>query len=254
MNSTFAKTRESLFLCPSDTVPNWSMDITIRAYSATAPGNNYFASVGSSLEFAATQSRGAPNGVFAYLGSIAQPFWVNAAPISLADITDGTSSTIAFGEWRIGTGDRNVVAPRTDLVFLGVYPPGVTRNSPSMLMDTGGAAFQQWVARCNSAVTTGRAKYTPTVGMGWAFGLPSFTIGNTLLSPNATVSNCSVSTVDQSALFAPGMWTLNSAHPKGANVVMVDGSVRFLSSTIDRRIVWGLGSRAQGEVLDDGGF
>ena len=37
-------------------------------------------------------------------------------------------------------------------------------------------------------------------------------------------------------------------HPGGANVLMADGSVRFLKNSVGQQIVW-LGTRANGEVL-----
>jgi prepilin-type processing-associated H-X9-DG protein len=45
------------------------------------------------------------------------------------------------------------------------------------------------------------------------------------------------------------MWTLSSHHPGGANVLIADGSVRFLKDSTNLPVIWSLGSRAQGEVL-----
>jgi prepilin-type processing-associated H-X9-DG protein len=41
----------------------------------------------------------------------------------------------------------------------------------------------------------------------------------------------------------------NSNHPGGVNVAMSDGSVKFVKATVDERIWWALGTRANGEVL-----
>ena len=38
-------------------------------------------------------------------------------------------------------------------------------------------------------------------------------------------------------------------HPSGANILLGDGSVRFLKDTVNLATVWALGSRAQGEVI-----
>ena len=82
----------------------------------TAPGNNYFASYGASIEWVAPPQRagGPPNGVFQVTGSL----------IGLRDITDGTSNTIGFGEWKTGTGTPSTVTIATDIVFLGSLPSG----------------------------------------------------------------------------------------------------------------------------------
>jgi prepilin-type processing-associated H-X9-DG protein len=45
------------------------------------------------------------------------------------------------------------------------------------------------------------------------------------------------------------MWTLSSFHPGGCNVLMCDGSVKFLKDSTNLQTIWALGSRAQGEVL-----
>ena len=44
--------------------------------------------------------------------------------VSIASIRDGTSNTIAFGEWRTGDGDVNMLSIQ-DLVRIGTSPPGV---------------------------------------------------------------------------------------------------------------------------------
>jgi prepilin-type processing-associated H-X9-DG protein len=50
------------------------------------------------------------------------------------------------------------------------------------------------------------------------------------------------------------MFTLSSYHPGGCNVVMGDGSVRFLKDSISLPTLWALGSRAQGEVISADAF
>jgi prepilin-type processing-associated H-X9-DG protein len=49
---------------------------------------------------------------------------------------------------------------------------------------------------------------------------------------------------------SPGVWGLSSYHSGGANILMCDGSVRFLKDSTSRNTLWALGSRAQGEVID----
>jgi prepilin-type processing-associated H-X9-DG protein len=46
------------------------------------------------------------------------------------------------------------------------------------------------------------------------------------------------------------MWGLSSYHPGGCNVLMCDGSVKFLKDSTNMQTVWALGSRNQGEVID----
>jgi prepilin-type processing-associated H-X9-DG protein len=240
-NSTAFTTRLGNLLCPSDTPPNWP-DITVVAARAT--GVNYFASVGSSLEFNSSNTGGPPNGIFGYV----PPKGGNL--VNLASITDGTSNTIAFGEWRVGDGNNAVISVPTDIVFVGAYPPGVTRNTPGMVLPAGAVPFQAWTQSCAAGIAVDRtASHTSHLGMGWAWGLPGFTIGNVVLAPNPKVPNCSVDSASDNTIWNPGMWTLSSHHPGGANVLIADGSVRFLKDTTNLPVIWALGSRNQGEIL-----
>ena len=246
MNSTAISTRLKVFLCPSDEPPTWN---TITVGGFTAPGTSYFASVGSSLEFDSSRTGGPPNGVFAYVKTGA------GAPVTLAGIQDGTSQTIAFGEWVIGDGQPNVLSVPSDIIFIGAYPAGVARNTPLMSLPAGSGPFLQWTQQCAAALATDRTRsHTSHLGMGWAWGLPGYTIGNVLLAPNPRVPNCSVDSVASNTIWNPGMWTLSSRHPGGANVVMADGSVHFLKESTNLQALWSLGSRAQGEVLSADSF
>jgi prepilin-type processing-associated H-X9-DG protein len=46
--------------------------------------------------------------------------------------------------------------------------------------------------------------------------------------------------------------TASSRHPGGVNLVLADGSVRFISNTVDIQTWWALGSIAGGELIADG--
>jgi prepilin-type N-terminal cleavage/methylation domain-containing protein/prepilin-type processing-associated H-X9-DG protein len=251
VNSTVVTTRLNAFLCPSDTPPTWTMN-PITAYVGLAAGNNYFASVGSSLEFASSETSGPPNGIFS-----AALIWSGGrAPgpgslVNLASISDGTSNTIAFGEWRIGDGNNAMISRATDVILSGTYPSGVTRNTPLMSLPAGALAFTQWVQDCSANLTNhgDRANHTSDNGMAWAIGIPTFSIGNILLAPNAKTTACSTTNGSTNSIFSPGLWTLNSNHPGGANALIADGSVRFIKDSVNINTIWALGSRAQGEIL-----
>ncbi len=140
-NSTAARTVLNMFLCPSDTPPGWAINRD-TGQSFTSPGNSYFASMGSTLEFTAAQTGGPPNGLFPYAGPA----------LGSRDIRDGTSNTVAFGEWRIGSGNANLLTIPSDIVWLGGNPSGVTRNTGSMSFPTAnaGSAVQTWLAKCRT--------------------------------------------------------------------------------------------------------
>ena len=61
LNSTVTTTRLNTFLCPSCPAPGYNLNATAPLNQYTAPGNNYFDSFGSCLEFAATSAGGPPS-------------------------------------------------------------------------------------------------------------------------------------------------------------------------------------------------
>src|SRR5262249_30178417 len=75
--STLTSTVLSVFLCPSNPPTNFPV-VKATGQSFNAPGLNYFSSLGSSLEFDATQTGSPPNGPFAH----------SSAGIGFRDITD----------------------------------------------------------------------------------------------------------------------------------------------------------------------
>jgi prepilin-type N-terminal cleavage/methylation domain-containing protein/prepilin-type processing-associated H-X9-DG protein len=246
MNITVTASRLTIFLCPSDTPPAWNMTGTAPVGQYRAPGNSYFANVGSSLEFAGQQSGGPPNGPFQYVGAVG-----NGA-LGIRDITDGTSNTIAFGEWRIGDGIQTTITIPTDVVYLGSLPNGTARNNGTLNMPNPVllANFPAWLQQCQAALTSQRTAQTSTLGEAWIFDITTRSLGNVLLAPNPKYPNCDSSTVASNTAQNPGMYGLSSRHPGGANILMCDGHVQFLKDSTNQNTIWALGSRAQGEVLD----
>ncbi len=241
-NSTVMLTRVSVFLCPSATPPTYiGTGLAAGPYTAaTVTGNCYFGSLGSSLEYDATNSGGPPNGLFYYSGVS------NTGPVRFAAVTDGLSNTIAFGEWKPGSGSVTTVSIPQDVLFGG--PGSLAQNTSDMIMSTANTAkFQAWQASCIAGT---RAPRTTTLGQYWAIGLPIMTLGNIIQAPNPKTSNCMFLNSYNSA----GMYTLSSYHSGGANVMMGDGSVRFLKDSTALPTLWALGSRAQGEVISADAF
>ena len=256
VNSTITVLRLNVFLCPSDTPPTWLGTGTAPVNALNPPGNNYFVSTGSSLEWGgymggvsgpAVTSGGLPNG----------PFNAGGAAIGLRDLQDGSSNTVACGEWRTGAGFRATVSPPpvtipTDVIMMGTLPSGVTRNSATMTMPnpTLIAGLQNWLQQCakNAGSSSLRFNKTTTLGESWTLGSPIYTMGNMLVPPNPKTPNCSLSSGNNNN--QPGVYALSSRHPGGANVVMCDGSVKFLKDSTNIVTIWALGSRGAGEIVD----
>ena len=248
-NSTTTTTRLSLMLCPSSTPPSWNHQGSGSVFNALrAPGGNYFASLGATMEFAGQQSGGPPNGVFEYVGDKGRTH-------GLREITDGSSNTIAFGEWRTGSGNPNVTTIPTDIIFLGSFPAGTKRNDGTLgspLLPRG--AFLAWASQCAAAAKDRDGYYgkSTTLGQNWSLGLVAYSLGNVLLPPNPRYPNCS--THGTGTLQSPGVWGLSSLHPGGANVLLADGSVRFLKDSVDVATIWALGTRAGGEIISSDSY
>ena len=51
-----------------------------------------------------------------------------------------------------------------------------------------------------------------------------------------------------------GMYTLSSYHNGGANILMLDGAVKFLKGSASNQTVWSIGSMNQGEIIDGNSF
>ena len=169
-----------------------------------------------------------------------------------ADISDGASNTILMSE-RLKASFGNRTAAQGEIDSVVGYAIGVSgmATAPSMCYTvTDGSYF--------AAGTTVRGEF----GSNWSDGQPESTGFNTVLPPNAP------SCVDDgdgndavNSVFPP-----SSRHPGGANCLLGDGSVRFISETIDSGDttsvqpdsgpsvygVWGaLGSKAGGETLSE---
>jgi prepilin-type N-terminal cleavage/methylation domain-containing protein/prepilin-type processing-associated H-X9-DG protein len=250
INSTATSTTINAFLCPSAprlTGGNWG-----TYYGQPYPNVNYFASIGSSL----CQYGGNPAGV-AYMdsnGNSAAPngvFMVFGPPIGIQNVTDGTSNTIAFGEWRTGDGQQGILSVPQDVIRVGgSLPQGMTLG-PVMNMPMGGAYLNNWLQGCaGSALSTvGTSNNWSGLGQFWCQGLFGDTIGNTLTAPNSNYPNCAIYQYGGDNDGSYGNYGMSSYHSGGANAAFADGSVHFLKSSTNQITIWQLGSRNQGEVV-----
>ena len=251
-SSTATTVRIASFLCPSSPSPTGTM------FGRINPGNNYFASVGSSINWVGAAGSAAPNGIFMYSGT--DPSDTNSAPPrSVRDVLDGTSNTIAFGEWRTGDFDSNKLSIPQDVMSHVPWTGADGDWGSSASMPTGAVAFQQWIQNCAGVAPTstqGDNNWETNMsylGRAWHQGMFGWSLGNTLLAPNPQYPNCRDCSWDGD-WDCPGMYGMSSYHPGGGNVAFADGSVRFLKSSTSQTVVWALGSRAQGEVISSDSY
>ena len=162
------------------------------------------------IRFAATNNKSSTSGMFAF----------GAVTVSIADVTDGTSNTLMVGE----------VLPGCQWIN-GGNPVG----SP----ESGDAQAGTWI---NTWLNLG------SIGQGVSTITPinEFTtcwyMGNRKISdPNCANPHSPPGGAMQYS------YGFKSRHPGGVQVCLVDGSVRFISETINHPVTWqALGGRADG--------
>jgi prepilin-type N-terminal cleavage/methylation domain-containing protein/prepilin-type processing-associated H-X9-DG protein len=256
INATAISARIDSFLCPSSPLPKGNNDAGVRH-----TGNNYFASVGPSLDWQ-SWAGSPPTGIFmAEKPEQAPAEWGwnggSGYTVGVRDVLDGTSSTIAWAEWR--TGDFDVCKLTIqDVISHQAFPGGLNTN----VQNSPVAIFQAWLNQCAGA---GPTSVTPCdtnngwilnmsyLGSDWFQGMFGYSLGNTLLAPNPQYPNCRSCSWDGD-WDCPGMYGMSSYHPGGGNVAFCDGSVRFLKSSTAMNVVWALGTRAGGEVISSDSY
>lgn len=186
-------------LCPSDG--------NIRSKGAANQGrNNYRFSVGDSINRSWLRN-GPPRGLFGhhqYAGTA----------ISFAAITDGTSNTVALSERLFGQD--------TIMIKQGygqaMDPTENVRLSPAACLATVNPANPRMYAGTTFNWS----------GRQWANGFPSRSAFNTVFPPNSPSCNSNTSAETGNMVISP-----SSNHPGGVCIAFADGSVTFVSDTIN---------------------
>ncbi len=236
-NTTVWNTKIATLLCPSD--GNAGQGNTSGGYGNT---DNYFASIGTTTANCCQNADANTTGLFAY-----------ETNYSIQQCTDGTTNTVAFAESLTGEGSGN-------------YTPGFRGDSTGNIGSNQAANLQDVRSLGNNAVpylkndwqlctakwmTAGGTNGGP--GWRWANGAMGYTMFNTVAPPNLNGwggcrMDCCVQAEHDHYVNAM------SNHPGGVNVLMADGSVRFVKSSIAITNWWALGTRAGGEVISSDGY
>lgn len=202
------------FICPSD--PN-------MLPPSLGGTNNYYANMGSNIVNSApsTTSGGVNFGLADQNGAFSA-----SSAVRFADILDGTSNTALMSERPRGDGSNGISTPLSDTYQPGTYP----------------ATADQAMADCLAVNPTDLSKQGySNVGVPWLRPYHSTTAYFHVLPPN-----------QRSCMFPPQRiaTTAGSRHTGGVMVAMADGSVRFVSRTINVLTWRALGSRDGGEPIN----
>jgi len=225
VNSSSFATKVNAFLCPSD----------IDRLTTVFGKLNYAGNAGNAPgSFFDAKNNNANNGV---LFSVAR----GRSTIGFRDITDGLSQTAAISEKVKGIGNdvttRDNLKPSSsqlNLTLTGADNLSQAYFSSCMALST-----------TNSPLTGG----TGFTGMGsyWFNGHPENGMYNHVMTPNTW--NCSDGNVNDIGAFPPG-----SRHAGGVNLLLCDGSVKFIKATIATSVWWALATRAGNETISGDSF
>jgi prepilin-type N-terminal cleavage/methylation domain-containing protein/prepilin-type processing-associated H-X9-DG protein len=256
INTTVLHTIVASFVCPSDPYCG----------SGQQNLNNYascFGTTGLPLYIVNWSAPGGPpyynqqpsgsTGMFAF-----------ALAYGVRNCTDGTSNTLAYAEWLVGDGRGNALG--------GVTPPSRYRGNmsagnssvgtdPGTIYDafTNPQNFLSNLQVCTTDFRTTTTGICDMKGWRWGMGASGYSMFNCIQTPNDSqypIGGCRMNFEQTGAPWPDASFTIGAAsnHPGGCNVLMADGSARFVKNSINRMTWWGLGTKGNGEVISSDAY
>jgi prepilin-type N-terminal cleavage/methylation domain-containing protein/prepilin-type processing-associated H-X9-DG protein len=216
VNAAACRTRVGTFICPSDpanTPGDW-------------PGqNNYYASQG--VQFLCDLTESQPSTIAPAERADGPLYYLSKT--RMADLTDGTSNTCVFSEKRRGNGSPD---PKTDMKVMSVQ-----------------TTLDGSYNTCRNLNPVTATPLTSKQGYSWVMGEMCCTTYNHVSPPNTTTcaSTGFPGNMSNMAMVVPP----SSSHTGGVNVVMGDGSLRFVNDSISLAAWRAMGTRNGGEPSID---
>jgi prepilin-type N-terminal cleavage/methylation domain-containing protein len=215
------------YLCPSDPSQGFYQDPFPPGYVSGKA--NYAANLGANgwwKDLSGSQVKDPTlSGVFA---------WNSRTRVT--DITDGSSNTLLFAEVKRGA------SPGHDNLDVTVLPPPAWDNRPANPATNPNNVSPP--PACNTPITTLNYR-----GLQYYRGFLITAFYSHTLPPNSQNRDCV-----RGLPYDQGHLAARSYHPGGVNASCADGSVHFISDSIQLSTWKNLGTRSGGEVLDGGEF
>ena len=237
----------STFLCPSDPNPGASGTFQVGGINRIVGSTNYPANVGTNRRIASLPPGSSPgstgnwqeNGP-AYTASQ----WDGAMQrtVTMSTFVDGTSNTAIFSEWVKGTAEG--LPGKNGLSMVYYFPGNLQSNSY--------ATDFQFNQACQVNLTNPAQQAWSWKGEWWAYCPKIYS--HTVL-PNRYA--CAYQ--DQEQEWGDSRATItainaSSNHPGGVNVLFMDGSVRFVKSSVGYQPWVGISTVAGGETVSMDAF
>jgi prepilin-type N-terminal cleavage/methylation domain-containing protein/prepilin-type processing-associated H-X9-DG protein len=246
INSTVYSTKINSFLCPSDGLAGIG---TVVSYTANI--NSYAGSIGTTtIQY---PNDGNTSGMF----KLYNPNTNAGLSVTIAEVTDGTSNTIAFGEGLVGDNSKityrgnGMAGPPDNAIVETLYD---AKANPTAVNQALQSCNTFWTSGTLTGDTTGLKQYT---GQVWAQGERGWTLFNTVVPPNSKNypwHSCRLGGCLECAPEGSNFVNASSNHPGGANFAFADGSVKFLKDSISVVVYESLGTRAGGEVISSDSY
>jgi prepilin-type processing-associated H-X9-DG protein len=151
---------------------------------------------------------------------------------SIASVTDGTSNTTAMAESCVGLGLGSTTTTLADIQKSNRYRNVIGQNVTMSTggsgmggMTMGGTVYANPDVLAASGYGTGNKTFANNRCYSWIKGEVLCSVFCTFLLPNSKVPSTN--------MMNHGLYSSSSYHPGGVNALLVDGSGRFVSETIN---------------------
>ena len=233
-NATAANTLIDILLCPSDFAQHSTQ---LAMGSANAAPDNYAGNAGwpsYATGFAGErETPGKFNGIIALVHPSDDIAW-HDDKVTISDILDGTSNTAMISE---------------RLVQNGNSPDEIRNYDPrleSFHITEAPRTLAEMAAEIDPEQTHSHVFESGHIGRAWisGFALTAPTYMH-VKTPNTLTGHFNTSQTEGDFVIAP-----SSRHTEGVNMVMADGSTRFVGNSIDRSVWWSQGARNDGRAIN----